>query len=161
MECAGFHRRTIQIPAFLAVQSRSGRCCYPFLPGSIPDQNGRCDSTALPAFVNKGIGLTRGDATRGLGFCLAAQPFTKITASQIWGMVVDRFGRKRMLLRATFAAGLVFIAMFLVQSVEQLLLLRLARGFRLCVVSTAGAYVAANVPQRHLSEVMDWVATAR
>ena len=76
-------------------------------------------------------------------------------------MVVDRFGRKRMRLRATFAAGLVFIAMFLVQSVEQLLLLRLARGFSLCVVSTAGAYVAANVPQRHLSEVMDWVATAR
>ncbi len=115
----------------------------------------------LPMFIQELPVATRGDSTLWIGFALAAQPFTMIIASPIWGMVADRFGRKLMLLRATLVGGVVMFSMSFVQSAEQLFLLRLVQGFTTGVVSAASAYISANVPHRHTGEALGWIATAR
>lgn len=75
------------------------------------------------------------------GVMSAASGFTMAVATPIWGAIGDRFGWKRMLLRAITGGGLVLISMGLVANVQQLLVLRFLQG----VLSGTGAAAATLV----------------
>ena len=76
----------------------------------------------------------------------AATPLALCFAQPIWGAAADRFGRRRMLVRANFAGGLVLLLMGSVRSVEALVILRLVQGSLTGTVSAAQTLVAANTP---------------
>src|SRR5207237_1656601 len=75
------------------------------------------------------------------GVMSAASGFTMAVATPIWGAIGDRFGWKRMLLRAITGGGLVLISMGLVDNVQQRVVLRFLQG----VLSGTGAAAATLV----------------
>ncbi|MDH7489169.1 MAG: MFS transporter [Anaerolineae bacterium] len=66
--------------------------------------------------------------------------------SPIWGVLADRHGRKIMVVRATFGGALVLGAMALVQSVQQLFILRLLQGMLTGTVSAFMTLIASIAP---------------
>ncbi|ULH17149.1 MFS transporter (plasmid) [Deinococcus sp. KNUC1210] len=78
----------------------------------------------------------------------------------IWGRMADRYGRKAMVLRATFAGVIVVGAMALVQGPVALLVLRLLQGMLTGTVSASNTMVADAVPERQLGTSMGLMQTA-
>ena len=72
----------------------------------------------------------------------------------VWGLVADRFGRRLMIQRALFGACLVIGAMSLVQSPEQLLVLRVIQGALTGVVATTTTVVSLTVPRHRLGSAL-------
>ncbi|WP_425145222.1 MFS transporter [Deinococcus sp.] len=78
----------------------------------------------------------------------------------IWGRLADRYGRKAMVLRATFAGAVVVGAMATVQGPPALLLLRLLQGMLTGTISASNTLVADTVPERQLGSSMGLMQTA-
>lgn len=76
----------------------------------------------------------------------AATPLSLALSQPIWGAAADRFGRRRMLMRANVAGSLVLLLMASVRSVEALVILRLVQGAFTGTVSAAQTMVAASTP---------------
>ena len=78
----------------------------------------------------------------------AGPPLSLALFSPVWGALADRYGRRLMLLRANFGGMIVLCLMGTVQSVEALILLRVAQGAFAGTVVAAQAMVAAYTPER-------------
>lgn len=101
----------------------------------------------LPLYV-KSLGSTTSlgvDALSGLVF--SGQALTMMVASPMWGALADRWGRKLMVVRATFGGAVILAAMAFVHSAEQLVVLRMIQGVITGVVGAANALVASIVPR--------------
>lgn len=68
-------------------------------------------------------------------------------ASPLWGQAADKYGRKPMLLRASFGMAVVIICMGFVQSVYQLVALRLIQGAVSGFVSASITLIATQAPK--------------
>ena len=88
------------------------------------------------------------------GLVIAVQSVTMMIAAPIWGVVADRFGRKKMILRALVGGGIFMILMGFVQSAEQLILLRALQGLVTGTVSANNALVAASAPRERVGFAM-------
>lgn len=88
------------------------------------------------------------------GLVIAVQSVTMMIAAPIWGVVADRFGRKKMILRAMVGGGVFMILMGFVQSAEQLILLRALQGMVTGTVSANNALVAASAPRERVGFAM-------
>lgn len=88
------------------------------------------------------------------GLVIAAQSVTMMIAAPIWGVVADRFGRKKMILRAMVGGGIFMILMGFVQSAEQLIILRALQGMVTGTVSANNALVAASAPRERVGFAM-------
>ena len=76
----------------------------------------------------------------------AATPLSLAVAQPLWGAAADRYGRRRMLIRANLAGAGVLVLMGLVRSVEALVILRLLQGVFTGTVTAAQTLVAASTP---------------
>ncbi len=82
------------------------------------------------------------------GMVYAAQAFTMMLASPIWGGLADRYGRKIMVERAMFGGAVLLLLMAFVQTAEQLVVLRAIQGFITGTLPATNALVAAVVPRQ-------------
>lgn len=106
-------------------------------------------SFALPfaPYYIQDLGVTDPDALKlWVSAFAAATPLSLAISQPIWGAAADRFGRRRMLVRANIAGSLVLTLMASVRSVEALVMLRLVQGAFTGTVSAAQTLVAANTP---------------
>lgn len=81
----------------------------------------------------------------GLVFSSAA--LTMMFASPVWGALADRYGRKLMVIRATFGGAVLLFLMGFARSAEELVLLRALQGAITGVLSANSALLAAAVPR--------------
>ena len=88
------------------------------------------------------------------GLVLSAQGITMMIAAPIWGAVADRFGRKKMIMRALFGGAITLALMGVVQSAEQLIVLRALQGLVSGTVSANNALVAAAAPRHRVGFAM-------
>jgi DHA1 family multidrug resistance protein-like MFS transporter len=72
----------------------------------------------------------------------------------IWGAAADRYGSRLMVQRAMFGAGVMIGAMSLVQSPQQLMVLRILQGCLTGVVAATTTMVSLLVPSRHLGSAL-------
>jgi DHA1 family multidrug resistance protein-like MFS transporter len=106
-------------------------------------------SFALPfaPYYIQHLGVTDPDSLKlWVSAFAAATPLSLALSQPIWGAAADRFGRRRMLVRANLAGSLVLLLMASVRSVEALVMLRLVQGAFTGTVSAAQTLVAANTP---------------
>ncbi len=120
----------------------------------------------LPLYVRE-LGIaTRGSLEFWAGMVFSAQAVTMMVAAPIWGTVADRRGRKLMLARATIGGALIMAAMGMVQSAEQLVILRALQGAVTGVIAATNALVAASTPREYIgtalgtSNMARWVGVA-
>jgi DHA1 family multidrug resistance protein-like MFS transporter len=115
----------------------------------------------MPLYVQE-VGIaTRGSVAFWAGLSFSSQAFTMMLAAPIWGNYADRYGRKVMLVRATFGGAILLVLMGLVQNAEQLVILRTIQGFVTGVVPAANALVAASAPRERIGEAMGVLNTSR
>lgn len=101
----------------------------------------------LPLYV-KDLGSTTGLSVELMaGLVISAQGFTMMIASPLWGAVADRYGRKLMVMRATFGGAVIMALMGVVTSGEQLIFLRAMQGLVTGTVAANNALVAAAAPR--------------
>ena len=82
----------------------------------------------LPLYIRE-LGISApNEIARWSGIVFGANFISLAIFSPIWGRLSDRYGRKPMVLRASYALGLVMICLGLAQSVYQLAILRLIQG---------------------------------
>lgn len=108
----------------------------------------------LPLYVEE-LGSTTGLSVEWMaGLVIAVQGFTMMIASPLWGAVADRYGRKLMVLRATFGGAIIMGLMGIVTSGEQLILLRGIQGIVTGTVAANNALVASAAPREKVGFAM-------
>jgi len=78
----------------------------------------------------------------------------------IWGMLADRYGRKLMVMRATFAGAILMVLMVFVINVQQLVLLRILHGVFTGTIAAATTLVVSVVPKQYSGVAFGSLQTA-
>ena len=108
----------------------------------------------LPLYVES-LGSSSALSTEALaGLVISVQSITMMIAAPIWGVLADRYGRKRMILRAMIGGGFMLVLMGFVQNAEQLIALRAIQGVVTGTVSANNALVAAATPRERVGFAM-------
>lgn len=107
----------------------------------------------LPYYVQY-LGVAEAEVNTWSGLVAAAPSFAMGIMGPVWGILSDRHGRKLMVERAMFSGALTIGLMGIVQTVEQLTLLRLLQGALTGTVAAATTLVAASTPQHRLGETL-------
>ena len=101
----------------------------------------------LPLYVEE-LGVTgQGQIAQWSAYAYAATFLTAAITAPLWGRLGDRYGRKSMLVRASLGMAITTAALGLVQSVEQLVGLRLMIGLAGGYASGSTILVAAQAPK--------------
>ncbi|MCL5108924.1 MAG: MFS transporter, partial [Chloroflexi bacterium] len=82
-----------------------------------------------------------------LGF---AAGLSMAASAPVWGALADRYGRKSMVLRATLGGAVLVGTMGLVQSVQQLLVIRFLQGAVTGVTAAFASLVAGFTPRERV-----------
>jgi MFS family permease len=88
------------------------------------------------------------------GYLWAATLCPVVIALPFWGMVGDRFGHKKMILRAMFGAGTMVLLTSFVQNVWQLLAVRIVHGFLGGFLLACQAYISPRTPKAKVGFVL-------
>lgn len=108
----------------------------------------------LPLYIED-LGSSSGLSTELLaGLVISAQGITMMISAPFWGVVADRFGRKKMIMRALFGGALTLAFMAFAQTAEQLILIRAIQGLITGTVSANNALVAASTPRHRVGFAM-------
>lgn len=108
----------------------------------------------LPNYV-EALGSASGLSIELLsGLVFSSQAIAMMITAPVWGAIADRYGRKLMVLRATFGGTVLLLLMAWVQNAEQLVLLRTIQGAVTGVLAANNALVASVVPRERSGYAM-------
>jgi len=109
-----------------------------------------CALPFLPLYVQE-LGITEPhEVETWAGLLAFAAGLSMAASAPIWGALADRYGRKSMVLRASFGGAVLVAAMGLVGDVQQLLVLRFLQGTVTGVSSASNTLVASLTPRGRL-----------
>jgi DHA1 family multidrug resistance protein-like MFS transporter len=114
----------------------------------------------LPMYV-QALGVTeRAQVAVWSGVLSGSAALTMAILAPIWGVLSDRYGRKPMLVRAMLGGAILVFLMGFVDSVWQLLALRLLQGAITGSQAAAAALVAGATPASHAGYALGLIGTA-
>ncbi len=94
------------------------------------------------------------------GLVTSAQAVSMALIAPVWGALADRYGRKLMVLRATFGGAVILTLMGFAANVQQLMALRFIQGLFTGTVPATMALVAATAPKERSGMAMGSLQTA-
>lgn len=101
------------------------------------------------------LGTTTGLSTElAAGLVISVQGLTMMITAPFWGVAADRFGRKKMIMRAMFGGAITMAMMGFAQTAEQLIVIRALQGLVTGTVSANNALVAAATPRHRVGFAM-------
>ena len=114
----------------------------------------------LPLFLQELGDLTNQQAAFWAGIATSATGITMFFSAPLWGILADRWGRKPMVLRAMFGAGVVLALIGLAPNVYCVVALRFVQGLLSGTVAAASALVAASTPRDKMPFAMGLLMVA-
>ena len=108
----------------------------------------------MSLFVQELGNFTEREAALWSGIAMGASGLAMFIGAPLWGILADRWGRKRMLMRAMFGGGAVLALLGLAPNIPILIVLRFAQGFLSGTLAAAQSLVAATAPRNKLSFAM-------
>src|SRR5216684_4466124 len=119
-------------------------------------------SPFVPLYLKGDLGI-RDPAALAIwtGVFASSGPAVGMIANPVWGALADRYGRKRMVVRATAWGGLIYMVMALVQTAPQLVGARLLYGLGSGVESATTAFVVAETPRAHVPRALGMLSSSR
>jgi DHA1 family multidrug resistance protein-like MFS transporter len=90
----------------------------------------------------------------------ASGPLTMALCAPLWGVVADRYGRRLMMLRATFGGAVCLALMGTVPNVQWLFILRLIQGTLTGTVTAAQTLVSVHTPNNRSGLALGILSTA-
>jgi len=114
----------------------------------------------IPFFL-RDLGMTdRADLERWSGLVFSAPFLAAATMSPVWGFLGDRYGHKKMVVRAIVGLAVVNLLLVFVESPLQFFVLRFSQGLVTGFVPAALAITAASTPRRDLPEAVGKLAAS-
>lgn len=108
----------------------------------------------LPFFIRE-LGVTDPDAlARWSGFVFSGPFVLSFIATPIWGALGDRYGRKKMVVRAIFGLALSQLLIGFSQDVVQLFIFRIVQGAISGFIASSLALVSTNTPREKVGYAM-------
>lgn len=115
----------------------------------------------LIPFILRDLGMTdRAALERWSGLVFSGPFLAAALMSPVWGFLGDRFGHKRMVVRAIFGLAVVNLLLVFVQSPVQFYLIRFTQGVVTGFVPAALAITSATTPRDRLPEAMGRLAAS-
>jgi DHA1 family multidrug resistance protein-like MFS transporter len=114
----------------------------------------------MPLFIQELGTFTNQKAAFWAGIATSASGIAMFFSAPIWGIVADRWGRKPMVLRAMFGAGIVLALIGLAPNIYYIVALRFAQGLLSGTVAAASALVAASTPRNKIPFAMGLLMVA-
>ena len=115
----------------------------------------------LSIFLSQDLGVRGGrDLDLWTAVAGSASGIALAIASPVWGYLGDRYGRKPMLIRSMIGGGITVGLIYLVQSPEQLVILRFLQGLTSGTVAAATALVAAETPRQRVGWALGIVTSS-
>ena len=94
------------------------------------------------------------EADKWAGIIMMAGGLPMVVCSPIWGLLADRYGRKRMVLRAMFGGAIVIALMGCAQNITHLLILRILQGVLTGTVGASMALAASVTPRERAGTIL-------
>ena len=111
---------------------------------------GFCFATPFIPFYIKEIGVSDpAQATMWVAAFAAAGNLALLLSAPVWGFLSDIYGRRLMVLRATFVCGLLMPLMAFVPGVTSLVAIRFLVGLFAGTVTASQILVSSNTPMEH------------
>ena len=121
---------------------------------------GFCIGLPFAAYHIQGMGITGDDVVWWTSAFAISAPLCFGFSAPFWGKLADRYGRKKMLLRANICAALVLIGMGWAPSVMWLITFRVAQGLFTGVMPAAQTLIAVSTPDRRQGMALGALAAA-
>ncbi len=113
-----------------------------------------------PYFIQE-LGVTdQRDLNLWVALFSGALPLTMAVFSPIWGALADRYGRRIMLLRSYIGGTILVLLMARAQSVEMLIVLRLAQGILTGSMTAAQTMVSTQTPHKRSGTALGALSAA-
>lgn len=113
----------------------------------------------LPLYIHE-LGMVNiGDIAIWSGFAYGATTFIMAIVSPVWGKLADKYGRKPMLLRASFGMTIILIFTAFVTSVPQLVAMRMLLGTISGFNSGAITLIATQTPREKAGWALGTLST--
>lgn len=116
-------------------------------------------SPILPLYINQLGSYTLPEIEQWSGITYGVTFILMAVFSPIWGQAADKYGRKPMLLRASFGMAIVITCMGFAQSVYQLVGLRLLQGTISGFYSAAITLIATQTPRERSGWALGTLST--
>jgi len=94
------------------------------------------------------------EADKWAGIIMMAGGLPMVICSPIWGLLADRYGRKRMVLRAMLGGAIVIGLMGFAQNITHLLILRILQGVLTGTVGASMALAASVTPKERAGTIL-------
>ncbi len=114
----------------------------------------------LPLYIQEIQPMNREMLTLYTSILSAGPAIAMGIMAPIWGYIADRYGRKLMVLRATFSAVILISLMGYATSVNQLIWLRVIQGFLTGTITAVMTFVAADAPEEHMPYALGVITSA-
>jgi DHA1 family multidrug resistance protein-like MFS transporter len=114
----------------------------------------------MPLFIQELGTLTSQKAAFWAGIATSATGIAMFFSAPLWGIVADRWGRKPMVLRAMFGAGMVLALIGLAPNIYYVIALRFVQGLLSGTVAAASALVASLTPRNKMPFAMGLLMVA-
>jgi len=114
----------------------------------------------MPLFIQELGAFTNQQAAFWAGIATSASGIAMFFSAPLWGIVADRWGRKPMVLRAMFGAGIVLALVGLAPNIYLVITLRFVQGLFSGTVAAASALVAASTPRNKMPFAMGLLMVA-
>ncbi len=101
----------------------------------------------LLPFIMQEYGVVGDKVSLYSGLAYGGSTLMMAVFAPLWGILADKFGRKKMLLRASFGMGLCMIISSFLQTAESFIILRFIMGLFSGFNSACIALIAVNAPQ--------------
>ena len=100
------------------------------------------------------------EVNRWTGYMWAAVLFPTVISMPFWGMIGDKFGHKKMVMRAMFGAGAMVFLTGIVTNIHQLLAVRIVHGCFGGFLMACQAYMSRITPRERVGHVFGVLQTA-
>ena len=103
----------------------------------------------IPLRIKELSGLSEMEAAKLVGWASFLPGVAMFISAPIWGIVADRYGRKLMIMRATFAGAIIMALMGVMPNVAGIMVCRTLQGVFTGSISASVTLVASVTPTRY------------
>ena len=121
---------------------------------------GFCIGLPFAAFHIQSLGVIGDDVVWWNTVFTVSAPICFFFSAPFWGIMADRFGRKKMLVRANICAALVLLGMGWSPNVYWLIFFRIGQGLFTGVMPAAQTLMAVSIPQHRQGMMLGSLAAA-